>query len=248
MDIQIGDKVRFLNAVGGGKVTGFQKGGIVLVEDEDGFDIPVRTNEVVVVPADNKKAYDEAPKPQADAKQAKSNTKQTTFGTQPASQGGQPAAFASAQAAAEHEAMEKRIIQLEMKVHDLTLRLERLESAQHPSKDKQSPKRNHSLPFGGGSGRGASIIEVDLHIDELLDTTAGMSAADMKAYQLKVFRETMEANKSKKGQRIVFIHGNGEGVLRKAIIDELKYAYKTCEWQDASFQQYGFGATMVIVH
>lgn len=242
MNIQIGDKVRFLNAVGGGKVTGFQKGGIVLVEDEDGFDIPVRTNEVVVVPADNKKAYDEAPKPQADAKQAKSNTKQTTFGTQPASQGGQPAAFASAQAAAEHEAMEKRIIQLEMKVHDLTLRIERLEKARNNQLEEKEIKRQ-SKP-----NQKTELIEVDLHIDELLDTTAGMSAADMKAYQLKVFRETMEANKSKKGQRIVFIHGNGEGVLRKAIIDELKYAYKTCEWQDASFQQYGFGATMVIVH
>lgn len=242
MDIQIGDKVRFLNAVGGGRVTGFQKGGIVLVEDEDGFDIPVRASEVVVVPADNKKAYDEAPKPQADAKQAKSNTKQTTFGTQPASQGGQPAAFASAQAAAEHEAMEKRIIQLEMKVHDLELRIERLEKARNNQLEEKEIKRQSK------TNQKPEPIEVDLHIDELLDTTAGMSAADMKAYQLKVFRQTMEQNKSKKGQRIVFIHGNGEGVLRKAILDELKRAYKTCEWQDASFQQYGFGATMVIVH
>ena len=31
--LNIGDKVRFLNDVGGGKVSGFQKGGIVLVED-----------------------------------------------------------------------------------------------------------------------------------------------------------------------------------------------------------------------
>lgn len=166
----------------------------------------------------------------------------TTFGTQPASQGGQPAAFASAQAAAEHEAMEKRIIQLEMKVHDLELRLERLEKARNNQLEEKEIKRQ-SKP-----NQKTELIEVDLHIDELLDTTAGMSAADIKAYQLKVFRETMEANKSKKGQRIVFIHGNGEGVLRKAILDELKRAYKTCEWQDASFQQYGFGATMVIVH
>jgi dsDNA-specific endonuclease/ATPase MutS2 len=52
----------------------------------------------------------------------------------------------------------------------------------------------------------------------------------------------------KKGQKIVFIHGKGEGVLRNAIIKELKSKYKTCTHQDASFQEYGFGATMVTIH
>ena len=42
-----GDKVRFLSEVGGGKVTGFQGKNIVLVEDEDGFEIPMPINEVV---------------------------------------------------------------------------------------------------------------------------------------------------------------------------------------------------------
>lgn len=47
--MKIGDKVRFLNEVGGGRVSGFQGKDIVLVEDEDGFDVPMRINEVVVV-------------------------------------------------------------------------------------------------------------------------------------------------------------------------------------------------------
>ncbi len=47
--MKIGDKVRFLNEVGGGRVSGFQGKGIVLVEDEDGFDVPMRITEVVVV-------------------------------------------------------------------------------------------------------------------------------------------------------------------------------------------------------
>ena len=38
--MKIGDKVRFLDSIGGGKVTGFQGSNIVLVEDEDGFEIP----------------------------------------------------------------------------------------------------------------------------------------------------------------------------------------------------------------
>ena len=39
--MKIGDKVRFLSEVGGGVVTGFQGKDIVLVEDADGFDIPM---------------------------------------------------------------------------------------------------------------------------------------------------------------------------------------------------------------
>ena len=47
--MKIGDKVRFLNEVGGGKITAFQGKDIVLVEDEDGFDVPMKISEVVVV-------------------------------------------------------------------------------------------------------------------------------------------------------------------------------------------------------
>lgn len=52
--MNIGDKVRFLNDVGGGKIVGFDKGGLVLVEDEDGFEMPVRQSDVVVVEETNK--------------------------------------------------------------------------------------------------------------------------------------------------------------------------------------------------
>jgi hypothetical protein len=51
--MKIGDKVRFLSEVGGGKVAGFQGKNIVLVEDEDGFQVPMRLTEVVVVGEEN---------------------------------------------------------------------------------------------------------------------------------------------------------------------------------------------------
>ena len=47
--MKIGDKVRFLSEVGGGRIAGFQGKNIVLVEDEDGFQMPMLINEVVVV-------------------------------------------------------------------------------------------------------------------------------------------------------------------------------------------------------
>jgi len=58
--------------------------------------------------------------------------------------------------------------------------------------------------------------------------------------------ETTSSN-LKKGQKIVFIHGKGEGILRNAIINELRYKYKQNNDQDASFQEYGYGATQVTI-
>ena len=91
------------------------------------------------------------------------------------------------------------------------------------------------------------IVVVDLHAHELLDTTTGMSAIDIRNFQLQKFRDTLQQYKDKKGQRIVFIHGKGEGVLRRALINDLNYRYKKYQYQDASFQEYGYGATQVTI-
>ena len=91
----------------------------------------------------------------------------------------------------------------------------------------------------------APILEIDLHISQLLDDTTGMSASDMLNYQLDKFHAVMQEYAGQKGRKIVFIHGKGEGVLRAAIEKELKTRYKSCDYQDASFREYGFGATMV---
>lgn len=233
MEINIGDKVRFLNSVGGGKVTGFGKGGIVMVEDEDGFEVPMLKSEVVVVPTEERstKAFIAKPTPVAPKPVAAPVVKTVL-----------PAAPEEAE---EEESLEARVLRLEMTVRKLQRRLERLEDAKAlrekvkaATMEQREQKRQQK----------DDLIEVDLHIGELLDTTAGMSAADMKDYQLGVFRKTMDEHLKDKGRRIVFIHGNGEGVLRKALIAELRRSYKSCEYQDASFQQYGFGATMVIIH
>lgn len=88
---------------------------------------------------------------------------------------------------------------------------------------------------------------VDLHIDRLLDDTTGMSHNDMLQFQLKTFRDTLEANKNNHGMKIIFIHGKGNGVLRHSIINELTYRFRGYQYQDASFQEYGYGATQVTI-
>lgn len=135
---------------------------------------------------------------------------------------------------------------------------ERPRSAQARVKAKEIVPEKDDKSFGIASSHSvyerirqngkSVVVEVDLHINELLDSVVGMSAGDMKNYQMNVFRKVMEAHKTEKGRKIVFIHGKGDGILRNSIITEVKNKYKNCTYQDASFREYGFGATMVIVH
>lgn len=90
-------------------------------------------------------------------------------------------------------------------------------------------------------------LVIDLHAEKLLDSTGGLSSADILNYQLDHFRKVMKKHRHEKGKKIIFIHGKGEGVLRHAIIHELNYRYRPCTYQDASFQEYGYGATQITI-
>lgn len=113
---------------------------------------------------------------------------------------------------------------------------------------KKSISNHHiSLPSQKNKVKKEGVIEVDLHADELIDTTRGLSNSDILNLQIDKFRQTMDANLKNHGAKIVFIHGKGEGVLRQALLKELNYRYKEHKYQDASFRDYGFGATMVTI-
>lgn len=92
-------------------------------------------------------------------------------------------------------------------------------------------------------------LVVDLHIDEVVDSTVGLEPHDMLELQLKRVEEVLRAHRkpSFKGKKIIFIHGKGEGVLRQAVLTLLKRKYPKYDAQDASFQEYGFGATQVTI-
>ena len=92
-----------------------------------------------------------------------------------------------------------------------------------------------------------SILEVDLHIDELIDTTAGLSKGEIITIQLDRFKQVMADNVKNKGRKLVFIHGVGNGKLKTEVRKLLDRQYKKHTYQDASFQEYGYGATMVII-
>lgn len=117
---------------------------------------------------------------------------------------------------------------------------------QQAIQEKETPaKRQRVQPISKKEKN--PVLEIDLHINQLLDTTAGMSNAEMLEYQISKFNEIMQDNIKRKGLKIVFIHGKGDGVLKSSILKELRDKYKRMYVQDASFQEYGFGATMVTI-
>lgn len=353
--MKIGDKVRFLSEVGGGIVTGFQGKDFVLVEDADGFDIPMPIRECVVIETDDynlkRKPGTSVPKPVEPAKPVK--PEMPVIQRQPEVRGGdtlnvflayvpedakammttpfetylvndsnyylyytylsaegktwnnrshglvepntkllleeftkdalndmervavQLIAFKDGKPATikpavsveiridtvkfyklhtfsnsdffEEPALIYDIVKNDVPTKQVYVSAEELQVALLQKKSVDKPKSQPIVKPNHGHDRKSDIIEIDLHIDSLLDDTKGMTNGEILNYQLDKFREVMEANKNKREQKIVFIHGKGDGVLRKAVLDELKRKYSNCRYQDASFQEYGFGATMVTI-
>ena len=381
--MNIGDKVRFLNATGGGKITGFQGSDIVLVKDETGFEIPCMRNEVVVIETDQYNFVRKASTPRtsketevpaapptslkamlsahvgdnAEEEETDIADRPMTFRARPVERRGADelnlylgflpthrqsltstgfeAYFindsnyfvrylvltqegTSYRLKYEGEAEPNMKVWLETFDRDALPELERLtlvitaykrdrafalkqpmcitvridgtkfyklhtfqpseffdEAAyicelvrdDRPASQVsleadslqtalQTPKtapltaparKKGALPGFKGTDRNG-LIEVDLHIEQLLDRTDGMTAREILDYQLGVVRKTLDAHLKEKSRRIVFIHGKGDGVLRNELLKLLKSHYRSCTHQDASFQEYGFGATMVTIH
>ncbi len=355
--MKIGDKIRFLDAVGGGVIKGFEGRDIVLVEDEDGFDVPVLRHNCVVIDSDQEKRI----KGESTLQQPKANTTpDEPLEIEPADK-----PFTFKPAIEERKGGDKlnlyfcfepvKIKELSKTEFDLhivndsnyyitftfltgenniwflrhtdtiepntrafiqTFPTESLNELQHIcvqaivfkqektfilkqpinieqrlnltrfykfhlfepndffttpvltiplvendqptghthnaiadriSFEKKEESKSPSAKIAAKANKAADEV-VDLHADELLDTTAGMTPGDILEYQLDVFKKKMSEFCKTKGKRIVFIHGKGDGVLRSRIIQLLKRNHPHCSWQDASFREYGFGATLVIIH
>tara|TARA_R110002049_G_scaffold24588_13_gene87002 strand:- start:4593 stop:5150 length:558 start_codon:yes stop_codon:yes gene_type:complete len=89
------------------------------------------------------------------------------------------------------------------------------------------------------------IMEVDLHINKLTKSVKGLDNYDMLNLQLDTAKKKVEYAIYKRISKIVFIHGVGEGVLKSELQSLLnKYPVK---YYDASYKQYGLGATEVYV-
>ena len=91
------------------------------------------------------------------------------------------------------------------------------------------------------------LVEIDLHIHELLDDFRNMTNPEMLTVQMNKFHEEMGKAIKSDVKKIVFIHGVGNGTLKNELRRELQRKYSKYNSQDASFREYGYGATMVIL-
>ncbi len=94
--------------------------------------------------------------------------------------------------------------------------------------------------------RNAPKMEVDLHINHLVKSTKGLANHEILNLQLETAKRQLEFAMRKRIQKIVFIHGVGEGILK----EELNYLfgkYDNLKFYDADYQTYGLGATEVYI-
>lgn len=97
------------------------------------------------------------------------------------------------------------------------------------------------------SKKSAEEVVIDLHITELIEQPEGLSNREILEIQLEKVESEMNSAIGSQVKRIVFIHGVGQGVLKQEVTNLLKRKFKKYYFQDASFKEYGYGATMVIL-
>ena len=110
-------------------------------------------------------------------------------------------------------------------------------TAQKLVKEKAAIDRHQTAP-------GEAIV--DLHIGELVDNILGMSSNDMFRTQMNYFKKMLESAIANEYDKVTFIHGVGNGVLKNAIIEELKH-YDNTSNRMASIVKFGVGAIDVMI-
>lgn len=120
-----------------------------------------------------------------------------------------------------------------------------IESFSEVINEKESSKKRKSVRIKPKE-RNQPPMEVDLHIGKLVPKTGGLSNYEMLNIQLDTAKRQLEFAMSKRIQKVVFIHGVGEGVL-KAELETLFHRYDNLKFYDADYQKYGLGATEVYI-
>lgn len=87
-------------------------------------------------------------------------------------------------------------------------------------------------------------MEIDLHIEELLDNYYGMSNFEIVQVQLNTFQKALDKAISEHYRKLIVIHGVGNGRLKQEVRAILA-TYSNLRFHDASYAKYGFGATEV---
>ncbi|MCE3295036.1 MAG: hypothetical protein K0R65_750 [Crocinitomicaceae bacterium] len=114
-----------------------------------------------------------------------------------------------------------------------------------PKEDEQPKTRsNYSVQKDRSSAEAKDYWELDLHIESLTDNHRGMSNFEIMKTQMSEFKRFLSKARANGIQKVVVIHGVGEGVLKNEIRNYLAQQ-EFLEFYDASYLEYGKGATEI---
>jgi hypothetical protein len=108
----------------------------------------------------------------------------------------------------------------------------------------EKPKRNFVKTKA--KDRYLPTMEVDLHLHHLVKNEKHLNNYEKKNIQLDTAKHKLEYAMKHNMQKIVFIHGVGEGVL-KMELEYLFNRYDNIKFYDADYKKYGSGATEVYI-
>lgn len=94
--------------------------------------------------------------------------------------------------------------------------------------------------------RNAPTIVFDLHIEKLVKSKKGMSNFEILSLQLDTAKKQLDFAIRKRMQKIVLVHGVGEGVLKADLYSMLR-RYDNIKFYDADYVKYGQGATEIYI-
>jgi hypothetical protein len=123
--------------------------------------------------------------------------------------------------------------------------LEKYAADQPKSKSKKSAT-SHIKPDFIQQGTLLNEKTVDLHVEELTDDISNLTNTEMLQLQLRHFAKEMDHAIRNHYKRIFFIHGVGNGVLKRALRDELR-KYPGVTFHDGDYSKHGYGATEVVL-
>jgi len=86
---------------------------------------------------------------------------------------------------------------------------------------------------------------IDLHIEQLINDSSKMSNSEILRIQLEHFEKNLDQAIASGMDEITFIHGIGNGVLRKEIHKRLSQIQNIKYFQDTQKDNWGYGATLV---
>ena len=114
---------------------------------------------------------------------------------------------------------------------------------QHEAKRPETPAAPQAVPATPEQ----TIEKVGLEAERILPNATGMTPHEVLLYQLKNFRRELDKRLDRRGSKVVFIHGAGQGVLHQLIINRIEQDYPMVQYRDVTFDGFPMGAIEVTI-